>query len=379
MLIRHYLKAILTVVIAYYITCLLVDKVFVRKISEASGSQKYRDLNRRLQPASQIIHVKQHSAFESVLHERSTEATTDNDRTKTSEQNQHQNIPRWQRNLGQRSSIYYLTAVVRVRLYEDDRARWTVAEFKQWIHYQFWAGAEHIYICNHFLKESERLEKPLEKYVNLDLVTVIPWNHIRAVPGSDTYQIDNGKNQDGCYNHVAETYGNRSVWQYNFDMDENPYSPINRREGFLTSFLRNLEKEESGRNLNDAVVDVRVQNFLLHGQGDRRRNTTYERINRITPRIANGNWKAIYKPKHVYDIGMHGAKHRLGKQLIANTAKLRMLHYWGGRLQEWGPDTPALYKFTVEFNDVRNTVGISVRRSLLAFNETDAFSFDTGP
>ncbi|MEW8543333.1 MAG: glycosyltransferase family 92 protein [Candidatus Thiodiazotropha sp.] len=296
---------------------------------------------------------------------------------------QMENMAKWQRNLGQSKNVserqFYLSAVVRVRLYNEDKARWTVSEFKQWLHYQFWAGAEHIYICNHFLNETENLEKPLEKYIALGLVTLFSWNHINAIRGSKTYSADNANNQDSCYQHVLEKYRNQSVWQYNFDMDENPYCPSDQTEGFLARFLRNISESEKDKPQSKQTVDIRVQNFILHGQGDRTRNTAYDRINRITPHIANGNWKTIYKPKFVDDIGMHGVKKRHGKMVVAEPRKLKMLHYWGARVQQWGPDTPALKKFTVEFNDVRNTIAVSIRNSLLAMNEIDAFSCYTGP
>ena len=292
-------------------------------------------------------------------------------------------IPNWQGSLPLRRNsadrLYYLTAVVRVRLYKEDKARWTLAEFKQWMHYQFWAGAEHIYICNHFLNESESLIKPLEKYVKLGLVTVFPWNHIRAIRGSNTYANDNANNQISCYRHVLDKYRNQSIWQYNFDMDENPYCPKDHSEEFLVRFLKELSQSESSKPQSERTVDIRVQNFILHGQGDRKRDTMYDRINRITPHIANGNWKTVYQPKFVDDIGMHGVQKSNGKMWIAEPAKLKMLHYWGARVQEWGPDTPALYDYTVKFNDVRNSIAISLRNSLLALNETDAFSCRTGP
>ena len=68
-----------------------------------------------------------------------------------------------------------------------------------------------------------------------------------------------------------------------------------------------------------------------------------------------------------------------GEMWIAEPAKLKMLHNLGARVQEWGPDTPALYDYTAEFNDVRNSIAISLRNSLLAHNETDAFSCSTSP
>ena len=160
-------------------------------------------------------------------------------------------------------------------------------------------------------------------------------------------------------------------------MDENPYRLDDQSEGFLARYLANLSASES----DNQTVEIRLQNFLILGQGDRGRDIFYDRLNRITPKIANGNWKAIYKTQYVDEVGMHGVKtpHRHGQLVIADTAKLKMLHYWGGRIQDWGPDTPKVIGMTVEFNDVRNTIAKSVRHSLMTFNDTAAFSKDTGP
>ena len=128
---------------------------------------------------------------------------------------------------------YFLTAVVRLRLYQEDDAKLTMSELKQWIHYQLWAGAEHIYICNHFLNESERIEPDLQRYIDLGIVTVYPWNKLTSIPGSHSYLNDNMINQDGCYNHVLERHSNESVWQYNMDMDEYPFVPSDQCEVFF--------------------------------------------------------------------------------------------------------------------------------------------------
>ena len=96
-------------------------------------------------------------------------------------------VPQWQENiqkLTQPDQKHFLSAVLRVRLYKEDKARWTLPELKQWMHYQFLAGTEHIYLCNHFLHESEILTEPLKRYIELGLVTYLPWDHILAVPGT---------------------------------------------------------------------------------------------------------------------------------------------------------------------------------------------------
>ena len=82
-----------------------------------------------------------------------------------------------------RKPPYYITSIVRLRLYAEDKARWSRAELKQWVHYQLWSGAEHVYICNHFLKPEERFEQDFVEYSRAGLVTVIDWAHIEAVPG----------------------------------------------------------------------------------------------------------------------------------------------------------------------------------------------------
>ena len=382
---KPYKRALLVVIVGYVgLTWFYLSKALVNKSSPGNSLKSayvsgIMDAISRNE--SELLHVdhnqdNRQNSYDSVKSKEITRNSPNN--------NQHMvNMAKWQTNLGLGKNVsdrqFYLSAVVRVRLYKEDKSKWTVSEFKQWMHYQFWAGAEHIYICNHFLNDTENLEKPLEKYIKLGLVTLFSWNHIEAIRGSKTYYKDNANNQDSCYQHVLEKYRNQSVWQYNFDMDENPYCPNDQTEGFLARLLRNLSESEKDKPQNEQTVDIRVQNFILHGQGDRKRNITYDRINRITPHIANRNWKTIYKPKYVEDIGMHGIKNRHGKMVVAEPRQLKMLHYWGARVQQWGPDTPALKKYTVEFNDVRNTIAVSIRNSLLAMNETDAFSCDTGP
>ncbi|KAK3611078.1 hypothetical protein CHS0354_030035 [Potamilus streckersoni] len=72
-----------------------------------------------------------------------------------------------------KSPKYFLTEVVRVRLYKEDYAKWTIKEFKQWLHYMFYAGVEHIFICNHYLDESERIEPYLQKYVEKEMLETV--------------------------------------------------------------------------------------------------------------------------------------------------------------------------------------------------------------
>ena len=76
---------------------------------------------------------------------------------------------------------------------------------------------------------------------------------------------------------------------------------------------------------------------------------------------------------------MHHNHIKSGSTFEEDGSTLKMLHYWGSRLQNWGPDTPDIIKKTVPFTDVREQLAPVIRKSLLAFGETDAFSNSTGP
>ena len=161
---------------------------------------------------------------------------------------------------------------------------------------------------------------------------------------------------------------------YTFDMDENAYCPQDRCEGFLRRYIENADIGQ------DRIAGVYLlANYVLHGQGDRSRDIHYDRINRITPKPHNGNVKSIFRVNWTHEAGMHSVKLLKGRTVHVKPTELRMLHYWGSRSQQWGPDTKAMLATTVEFNDVRETIAVGVRHSLLAFGDFEAFSNSTGP
>jgi len=77
------------------------------------------------------------------------------------------------------SNVNTPNIVVQVRIYSADKARWSVKELKQWLHYMFLAGVEHVYLCDHFMFDHERLEKSLLKYIDLRLLTYLPRGSVR--------------------------------------------------------------------------------------------------------------------------------------------------------------------------------------------------------
>ena len=272
-------------------------------------------------------------------------------------------IPHWQIRLKHPDANdlhhYFLAEVLQVRIYAGDRAKWSLAELKQWMHYMFWAGAEHIYLCDHNKYKHEKLDVPLKQYIDLGLLTYIPKHMPREAMAA---QVE-------CYQYVIDTYRRSTTWQIAVDMDEYPYVSKDLEEGFLIRYL----KQQA-----DDISELSMHNYLLLGQGDRTRTMAIERINRITPHPINNLDKPIYRPQRVF-AQIHHNTIRDGRVVEVDGASIMMLHYWGARLQKWGPDTKKTLSSTIEFNVIRDQLAPKIRNSLITFGELHAFNATTGP
>ncbi len=269
----------------------------------------------------------------------------------------------WQENVisgrHAKKTRYFVTVAIRVRIHKKDKAKWTIKELKQWLHYLFYAGVEHVYLCDHFLSPEEELQSRLHRYINAKLLTYIPWNN----------EENSNASQNKCYQSIIDRYGNCSVWQIAIDMDEYPYVLSDISEGFLIRYLQTL---------NSSISEVAMGNFLMLGQGDRSKTLVIERITRMKPEKANKLDKPIYRPTKVR-AAMHHNVVLEGKAIKANPMDIRILHYWGARLQHWGPDTDKTFWSTIEYNQLATHIGPIIRQSLISYNEYDAFSNSTGP
>jgi hypothetical protein len=276
-------------------------------------------------------------------------------------------VPLWQRRLWQNKSEFidefdhgqFLVELLQVRIYKEDRARWTVAELKQWMHFMFLAGVEHIFVCDHYRQSSERLESDLTAYIHLGLVTYLDWGKI-----SDPMLA-----QIKCYQHIINHHKYESIWQMALDMDEYPFSPSDTEEDFLFRYLKGAPAY---------VTEISLTNYLMLGQGNRSRDTVIGQIDRMTPQPANVLVKPIYCPERV-QANVHRNHIVMGKRVSATPGTLRMLHYWGARVQDFGPDTKRTLDITEPMTAMRDAWAEKVRDSLLVFGEFDAFNSSTGP
>ncbi len=309
-------------------------------------------------------------------------------------------IPAWQAKLRHSHSLgytdpdgnvteYCLTVIAMVRIYPGDPAAWSVCELKQWLHYLYLAGVEHVYLCDHYAADAERLGQRLDHYTSQGVVTYIPWGV------SENRSQHSVKARDDCYRHVVGRYGSLSRWQMTLDIDEYPFSAVDSGEGFLTRAVHS-HSGVYGAALSELTLVTR----LMHGQGDRRHyNLTLARITRLdtagTGKPLPHQLKPLYRPDRV-DTALDGQQvsqldlekgvqsiqlrqYRVGRSVQASDEVLYLLRYWGAKLQDWGPDTPEMMSHTREFTAMRSAHAEKVRQSLLAFGEVNAFSNTTGP
>ena len=273
--------------------------------------------------------------------------------------------PKWQEKLAmidltRPKTKYYFSEILKVRLYESDKAKWTIRELKQWIHYLLYSGVEHIYICDRAQEPSEKVDAMLKRYIALGLVSYF-------IQFASLYPPKQA--QIKCYQHIIDHYKEDSTWQMSIDMDEYPFVYGDYEEGFLARYLKNIP---------DSVSELSMHNWLMLGQCDRNKDMVIDRINRIIPKTMNNLDKPIYRPMMV-KAGLHHSNIKNGRRQEGDDSEIRMLHFWGARGQDFGPDTPESLSKTIVFNLARLNLAPTVRKSLIAFGEYDAFSNSTGP
>lgn len=228
-------------------------------------------------------------------------------------------------------ATYYLSALLLVRIYSEDKANLQTRELRQWLRYLFYAGVHHVYVYDAYVKPSERQEELLADYIQIGLVSYIDWSSHNPYTMQGT--------QVKAYQHAIDNYKITSDWHIAIDIDEYPFSPSDFNPGFLTRFVQELSASDP------SVSEITMQNYLFLGDPDKEKMWLIERIERRTPHPANNLVKPIYRPQKV-SANLHHNNLKSGRSVNADDSKLRMQHYWGARLQNWGPDTAESLKLT---------------------------------
>ena len=237
-------------------------------------------------------------------------------------------------------SHYFLTAVILLRIYKDDKANLTTRELKQWLEYMRYIGVEHVYLYDAFVTEDEAQMNEVKLFLQDNYVTYVDW-HVH-----NPYTISG--TQVSAYQHCIDHFGQENTWQAAIDIDEYPFSPVDTRPGFLSRFIKRFSEK------NPAASEICMQNFLFLGK-PLPLELLMERIWRRTPKPSNPLVKPIYKPANVR-AQVHHNNIMKGHSTNAPTNELRMNHYWGARLQNWGEDTPEIITMTVEDRSMEDVV-----------------------
>lgn len=235
---------------------------------------------------------------------------------------------------------FYLTAIVLLRIYESDKAKLTTREFKQWLEYVRYAGIEHVYVYDAYVVDTESQRGILSKFFQDGFITYVDW-HVH-----NPYTIQG--TQVASYQHCIDNYGHEHTWQAAIDIDEYPFSPRDTEPGFLTRFVKQFSEK------NPHVSEITMQNYLFLGK-PLERELLFERLWRRTKGPANPLVKPIYRPVNVR-AQVHHNYLKTGRSMNAPDHELRLNHYWGARLQNWGDDTPEIIAKTQEDWSMENIV-----------------------
>ena len=243
---------------------------------------------------------------------------------------------------GNGKSHYFLTAVLLVRIYKEDLPQLSTREMMQWLTYLRYAGVEHVYIYDAYHMTEESQSNALDFLVKEGYVTYIDWSSY-----ANPYGIQ--KTQVSAYQHCIDRWGKDSVWQTAIDIDEYPFSPEDTKPGFLRRFIKTFSRKYR------EVSEISMENFLFLGKpsNDSQHPYLIDRIVRRTHSSANNLVKPIYQPRKIRAASVHHNVVGEGHVLKAPTNQLRMNHYWGARLQNWGENTPKIISITRPDESIR--------------------------
>lgn len=230
---------------------------------------------------------------------------------------------------------YLLTAVLLVRIYRHDLAKLSSREMIQWLGYLRYAGFQHVYVYDAFVAPSESQRDVIEPFVQSGFATYIDWS------AHNPYTIQG--TQVAAYQDCINKFGKDSKWQAAIDIDEYPFSPRDLNQNFMARFLNEYSKN------NADISEITMPNYLFLGKpiNDKTEPLLIARIRRRTPKPANPLVKPIYKPAAIGWAQVHHNGVKSGHSQNSPDTMLRMNHYWGARLQDWGEDTPKILDMTV--------------------------------
>ena len=179
---------------------------------------------------------------------------------------------------------YFLTALLTYRIYEDDKAKLTTKELKQWLEYMRYIGVEHVYAYDSYYTQDENQKTALARYTADGYITLIDWSMYNP------YTLKGTKLT--AYADCKKKFETETDWQTAIDIDEYPYSSVDTEPGFLYRYMKKYSRA------NPTVSEISMENYLYLGK-PLDRELLMERLWRHTHGPANKLVKPIYKLANV--------------------------------------------------------------------------------
>ena len=237
-------------------------------------------------------------------------------------------------NLKVKGPPYFLTSALYVRIYENDLSELTSRDVKNWLFYVRYAGVEHVYVYDLWTLPGESQREELDVFIREGFVTYFDRH--------ETKPFELERSQHSNYQHCIDNFGRDTVWQVAIDIDEFPFALGDTEPEFLTRYIKRYSQRYP------VVSEITMANYLYLGQKNNSRELLFDKLWRHTHGPANYLVKPIYRPADVRKATVHHNILRRGESKNAPDGELRMNHYWGARLQNWGPDTAETLSKTEE-------------------------------
>ena len=236
------------------------------------------------------------------------------------------------------TGTFDVAAVILVRIYKDDKPKWGTLELEQWVRYMQYAGVCRVYLYDNYKYKNESLKNWTASTFSEFEVTYHDWSKYMPYSISGT--------QLTAYQHALDKYKSLSTWQIAFDMDEYPFSSVDKEPGFLVRFVRRYGEKYP------TVSELSMKNFLFLGKPSNE-TLVIERMLRRTPAPANSLDKPVYRTNCISRAQVHHNSLKCGKSKDVDPVDMRNNHYWGARLQKWGDDTPEILAKTIPDESAR--------------------------
>ena len=232
------------------------------------------------------------------------------------------------------SPPYQLSAVLLVRVYRHDLAGLSSREMLQWLFYLRYAGFDHVFVYDAYVSKNESQYHVLLPLVQSGYVSYVDWS------AHNPYTIKG--TQITAYQHCIDHYGKNLTWHMAIDIDEYPFSPNDVEPHFMQRFLHNFSVR------NPRVSQITLQNYLFLGKplDPQFYPLLIARFKRRTHKKANDLGKSVFRVAQIQKAEVHHNTMRDGKTTDCDARVMRLNHYWGARLQQWGEDTPKILRLT---------------------------------